>query len=46
MVEIVSNSERQIDKYEEFSYVYIPLSEKEKEVFAPNTLNACWRIKV
>jgi hypothetical protein len=44
IVEICGNRTRQTIDMGNFYYVYIPLSKKEKKLFAENMLFACWRI--
>lgn len=49
--EIVSSSVRTIvplinTPIEKKIYIYIPMTEEEKEICAPNIIGACWRISV
>ena len=44
-VEIVSSSEREILDLTDFVYVYIPMSDEEKDHFSPWGINPCWRIR-
>ena len=43
---IVSSNNRQILDLKDFIYIYIPMSDEEKRQFAPDNIDACWRIKV
>lgn len=44
---IVESQKRKILAINEFlTYVYIPLTKKEKAKFVPNYTNPCWRIEI
>jgi len=44
---IVESQKRQILVINEYlTYVYIPLTKKEKLAFVPNYANPCWRIEL
>jgi len=43
---VVSNAKRETTEFRSFYYVWIPMTNEEKELFAPDIENAAWRIKV
>jgi len=45
-VEIVGSSKREIVDIGCWQYIYIPMTDDEKKKFAPDNVDACWRIRI